>query len=102
MPSLARPDSSPGRGRQVRTGFAAFAVAGLALSACSSGTESSGTDSSTDAVNRLQIMAPADPGGGWDLTARAMSATFEGSGLAKSTTVSNVPGAGGAIGLAQL
>ena len=47
-------------------------------------------------------MAPADPGGGWDGTARAMAASMEGAGLAKSTQVSNVPGAGGTIGLAQL
>jgi len=79
-----------------------LAVAGLALSACGDSAETSGKDGSAEAVNRLQIMAPADPGGGWDGTARAMSAAIEGAGLAKSTTVTNVPGAGGTIGLAQL
>ena len=53
-------------------------------------------------ASRIQLMAPADPGGGWDGTARAMAASMEGAGLAKSTQVSNVPGAGGTIGLAQL
>jgi putative tricarboxylic transport membrane protein len=50
----------------------------------------------------MQIMAPADPGGGWDSTARAMSTSLEGAKIAKATTVTNVPGAGGTIGLAQL
>ena len=102
MSAPARLAPSSGRGRQLRTGFAALAVAGLALSACGDGAGTSGTDDAVKPVNRLQIMAPADPGGGWDSTARAMSAAFEGSGLAKSTTVTNVPGAGGTIGLAQL
>ncbi len=87
--------------RRLGVGIALLACAALALSACGGG--SSSTDSSsTKTVNRLQIMAPADPGGGWDGTARAMSTSIEGAGLAKSTTVTNVPGAGGTIGLAQL
>ena len=102
MSALASIAPSSGRGRQLRTGFTALAIAGLALTACGDGAGTSGTDDSAKPVNRLQIMAPADPGGGWDSTARAMSAAFEGSGLAKSTTVTNVPGAGGTIGLAQL
>jgi putative tricarboxylic transport membrane protein len=90
------------RGRQLRTGVATLAVACLALTACADNGGTTGTDNAAKPVSRLQIMAPADPGGGWDSTARAMSAAFEGSGLAKSTTVTNVPGAGGTIGLAQL
>jgi putative tricarboxylic transport membrane protein len=91
------------RGRQLRSGVAVLAVACLALTACGDSGETSGTDNgAAKPVNRLQIMAPADPGGGWDSTARAMSQAFEGSGLAKQTTVTNVPGAGGTIGLAQL
>jgi len=90
------------RGRQFRSGVAVLAVACLALTACGDSGGTSGTDNEAKPVSRLQIMAPADPGGGWDSTARAMSAAFEGSGLAKQTTVTNVPGAGGTIGLAQL
>ncbi|HUG82975.1 MAG TPA: tripartite tricarboxylate transporter substrate-binding protein [Euzebya sp.] len=51
---------------------------------------------------RLAIMAPADPGGGWDGTARAMARVIEDTGLAGSTVVTNVGGAGGTVGLAQL
>jgi putative tricarboxylic transport membrane protein len=49
----------------------------------------------------LKIMAPAAPGGGWDQTARSMQHALTQSGLAKSVQVTNVPGAGGTIGIAQ-
>ncbi|WP_422679936.1 Bug family tripartite tricarboxylate transporter substrate binding protein [Chelatococcus albus] len=49
----------------------------------------------------LKIMAPAAPGGGWDQTARAMQAALTQAGAAKSVQVTNVPGAGGTVGLAQ-
>ena len=52
---------------------------------------------------RLEIMAPADPGGGWDETARALQKSIRDSKLAKSgSEVFNVPGAGGTLGLSQL
>jgi putative tricarboxylic transport membrane protein len=47
-------------------------------------------------------MAPADPGGGWDQTARAMQAAIDGAKLADSVQVSNVGGAGGTVGLQKL
>ena len=46
-------------------------------------------------------MAPAAPGGGWDQTARSMQQAFTESGLVSNVQVTNVPGAGGTIGLAQ-
>ncbi len=49
----------------------------------------------------LEIIAPANPGGGWDQTARAMQAALQDAGLASGVQVSNIPGAGGTIGLAQ-
>ena len=49
----------------------------------------------------VKIMAPAAPGGGWDGTARSMQQALTAAGLSKNVQVSNVPGAGGAIGLAQ-
>jgi putative tricarboxylic transport membrane protein len=89
--------------RRLLTAVVPVVVAGLALSACSDTVDKNSADGgSSEGVSRLQIMAPADPGGGWDSTARAMSAALEGAQLAKSTTVTNVPGAGGTIGLAQL
>ncbi len=47
------------------------------------------------------IMAPANPGGGWDGTARAMQEVMQAEGIAASVEVTNVPGAGGTVGLAQ-
>ena len=49
----------------------------------------------------VKIMAPAAPGGGWDGTARSMQQALTAAGLSKNVQVTNVPGAGGAIGLAQ-
>ena len=53
------------------------------------------------ALDNIEIMAPAAPGGGYDRTSRALQATIEKEGLGKNITVINVGGAGGAIGLAQ-
>ena len=53
------------------------------------------------AVRRLEIVAPASPGGGWDQTARAMQAALQEADLASSVQVQNISGAGGTIGLAQ-
>jgi putative tricarboxylic transport membrane protein len=49
----------------------------------------------------LKILAPAAPGGGWDGTARAIQQVLTATGLGKNVQVNNIPGAGGAIGLAQ-
>ncbi|MCE7000162.1 tripartite tricarboxylate transporter substrate binding protein [Saccharothrix sp. S26] len=75
----------------------AVAAAGLVLVGCGGGGGAAGGD-----VGRLEIMAPADPGGGWDQTARAMQAAIDGAGLADSVQVSNVGGAGGTVGLQKL
>ena len=47
------------------------------------------------------IIAPANPGGGWDQTARTMQTVMQEEGVSPSVQVQNVPGAGGTIGLAQ-
>ncbi|HWU19413.1 MAG TPA: tripartite tricarboxylate transporter substrate binding protein [Devosia sp.] len=47
------------------------------------------------------IMAPAAPGGGWDQTARTMQEALQADGISGNVQVTNVPGAGGTIGLAQ-
>lgn len=52
-------------------------------------------------INRLTIIAPANPGGGWDQTARAMQGVLQDEDLVSRVQVQNVPGAGGTIGLAQ-
>jgi putative tricarboxylic transport membrane protein len=52
-------------------------------------------------LKRLDLIAPANPGGGWDQTARVMQTVLQEAGLASGVQVQNVPGAGGTIGLAQ-
>lgn len=51
----------------------------------------------------LQVMAPANPGGGWDTTARLLAQALQESGVSPvPVEVYNVGGAGGTVGLAQL
>ena len=52
-------------------------------------------------ANDYTIMAPAAPGGGWDSTARTMQEVMQAEGISGSVQVTNVPGAGGTVGLAQ-
>lgn len=52
-------------------------------------------------LKRLELIAPANPGGGWDQTARVMQTVLQEGGLASGVQVQNIPGAGGTIGLAQ-
>jgi putative tricarboxylic transport membrane protein len=60
-----------------------------------------GLTSPAFALDEMLIIAPAAPGGGWDQTARALQETIQTSGIVKTVTVENVPGAGGTVGLAQ-
>ena len=49
----------------------------------------------------LEIVAPANPGSGFDQTSRTVRDVLAEAGLASGTQVINVPGAGGLVGLAQ-
>jgi putative tricarboxylic transport membrane protein len=60
-----------------------------------------GLSGAASAQMELKILAPAAPGGGWDQTARSMQQALVQSGAAKSVQVTNIPGAGGTIGIAQ-
>ncbi|MXQ13099.1 Bug family tripartite tricarboxylate transporter substrate binding protein [Microvirga makkahensis] len=53
-------------------------------------------------IKGLEIIAPANPGSGFDQTSRAVRDALMEAGLATNIQVLNVPGAGGTIGLAQL
>ena len=110
MRSVVRPRS--GHTVSPRHALTATLAAGLVLglAACSglepgapttggSGDASGGAAASVD---ELAIVVPADPGGGWDQTGRAMQQDLQGSGLVRTATVTNVGGAGGTVGLASL
>jgi putative tricarboxylic transport membrane protein len=79
----------------------AVAASAIALGACG---QTAGGESENAAYpsERLSIMAPADPGGGWDETARALQQTMREAKLGEGAEVYNVPGAGGTLGLSQL
>ncbi|HEY8567420.1 MAG TPA: tripartite tricarboxylate transporter substrate-binding protein [Beijerinckiaceae bacterium] len=52
-------------------------------------------------VDQLQIFVPAAPGGGWDQTARTLEQVLRAENLIKTAQITNVAGAGGAVGLPQ-
>jgi putative tricarboxylic transport membrane protein len=70
---------------------AAAALAALALTSSPASAQ----------LKSVEIMAPANPGGGYDQHARAMQQVMQELGLATGVQVVNVPGAGGTIGLSQ-
>lgn len=63
-------------------------------------TARSGTGDS--ARSRLAVIAPAAPGGGWDLVARESQRALKSDGVVNNVQVVNIPGAAGTIGLGQL
>ena len=70
-----------------------------AIAACGS---ASTNDDAAEPARRLSIMAPGDPGGGYDTTARTLQTAMRENGLApRGAEVYDVPGAGGTIGLSQ-
>ena len=53
------------------------------------------------AAANVKMMIPANPGGGWDTTGRALGKALTDSGAATTVTYENKGGAAGALGLAQ-
>jgi putative tricarboxylic transport membrane protein len=53
------------------------------------------------AAANVKMMIPANPGGGWDTTGRALGKALQDSGAAATVTYDNKGGAAGALGLAQ-
>ena len=60
-----------------------------------------GTAPAQAEISGLEIIAPANPGSGYDQAARAMQQALQEGGLASGVQVVNIPGAGGTVGLAQ-
>ena len=53
------------------------------------------------AQEQLQLFVPAAPGGGWDQTARTIEQVMRAEKLIGTAQITNVAGAGGAVGLPQ-
>jgi putative tricarboxylic transport membrane protein len=71
------------------------------LAICGAAAPAAAQPGSTPPFEHLRIIAPAAPGGGWDQTARVMQQVLQRTGLARISSVENVPGAAGTIGLAR-
>jgi putative tricarboxylic transport membrane protein len=56
---------------------------------------------SSFAATNIKMMIPANPGGGWDTTGRALGKALQEAKAADSVTFDNKGGAAGALGLAQ-
>lgn len=61
----------------------------------------SGVPLSVLAATNLKMMIPANPGGGWDTTGRALGKALQEAKVVDSVTYDNKGGAAGALGLAQ-
>ena len=62
---------------------------------------SSGLPLSALAASNIKMMIPANPGGGWDATGRALGKALQDAKVPDSVTFENKGGAAGALGLAQ-
>lgn len=84
--------------------MAAGAALVLALTACggNSPAPSAGGSDAPAKLGRIDIIAPAAPGSGWDQTARAVQDSLQKESLVSSAQVNNVPGASGTVALAQV
>ena len=51
--------------------------------------------------SQLRIVIPANPGGGWDQTGRALGAALSSSGMVDKVIYENIGGKGGTLGLAE-
>jgi putative tricarboxylic transport membrane protein len=83
----------------------ATVAAMLALASCGGNGDSGGNgqaDADFRPLSRVEIIAPAAPGSGWDQTARAVQDALQADELARSVEVKNVPGASGTVALAQV
>ncbi|KYK00325.1 Bug family tripartite tricarboxylate transporter substrate binding protein [Microbacterium sp. CH1] len=90
---------------RIGTLAAAVAATALVLTSCSTadgGTVGSDGGDEAVAITDVNIVVPADPGGGWDQTGRALSQLLTQEDIVGSAPVTNVGGAGGTVGLAQL
>jgi putative tricarboxylic transport membrane protein len=88
---------NPPMGRCVRRETAAGWIVGLPLLALAL----SSLAGAQTAYPHLRIVVPSAPGGGFDVTARAMQPVLQAAGIVRTSSVENIPGAGGTIGLAR-
>lgn len=98
-----------GTRRRVTTALASGTVAVIALAGCAQSGGGETDDNAPDTeggsatkLSAVNIIAPADAGGGWDQTARALAQVITEDKIVGSAPVTNIGGAGGTVGLAKL
>ncbi|MBB3662587.1 MULTISPECIES: Bug family tripartite tricarboxylate transporter substrate binding protein [Prauserella salsuginis group] len=103
MTASASPESAKPERRAMRplTRVVA-AVATVALVGVAVVDVMSSAEAGSGPRDRLNITVPAAPGGGWDSVGREIQSVVDSNGYVNTTEVLNVPGAGGAIGLARV
>ena len=84
--------------KPIRTGLFGSLVAVVTALALVNAASSGGVST---ARNKLTLIAPAAPGGGWDGFAREGQQVLRAQGVVNNPQVINIPGAGGTIGLSQ-
>jgi putative tricarboxylic transport membrane protein len=89
--------SSSSRGTSARAGHTRWRIVMLSLLALAMRTPAD----AQSPYGHLRIVVPSAPGGGFDLTARAMQPVLRAAGLVRTSSVENVAGGGGTIGLAR-
>lgn len=88
--------------RRTARGCALLAAGLLVLTGCGDSGGGGGGEAADYPSEAIQIMAPADPGGGYDQTARSIGrALTEGGVIDAGAEVYNVSGGSGTIGLTQ-
>jgi len=88
--------------RTIGVGVAAGLIVTM-VAACSGGTPAPAeSDAAAVPLESANIIVPADPGGGFDQLGRAIDGIISSEGLASSSSVTNIGGAGGTVGLAAL
>lgn len=99
-PTEDAPRDRGGPWRLMAGGVAAVAmIVALAVTGIADGSRSASALDDALGGRQLRIMAPAEPGGGWDQTSRAVQTAL--GDIVGRTEVYNVGGAGGTIGLPQ-
>jgi putative tricarboxylic transport membrane protein len=96
--------ATPGASRRLSvrpTRIPAIGLTALFLAAACGGGTGGSPAAAAYPERDISIMAPADPGGGWDSTARAMQTALKAGVTDKNVEVYNRGGAGGTVGLAE-
>ena len=86
--------------RRLILGAFAAALAGGTWPAAFAQTTAVKTKSATKFAQKLRIVIPANPGGGWDQTGRALGSAMVSSGAVDEVEFENKGGKGGSVGLA--